>query len=106
MWKWQFSLLALLTALTSDYVPWTWNKNTKKRSTQSRNISRETLLSYPIFNKPFDVHMDASNLQLGAVISQNNKLIAFYSRKLNPAQTRYTTTKKEILAIVETLKEF
>ena len=50
--------------------------------------------------------MDASDLQLGAVISQNGKPIAFYSRKLNPAQTRYTTTKKELLAIVETLKEF
>ena len=50
--------------------------------------------------------MDASNLQLGAVISQNDKPIAFYSRKLNQAQTRYTTTEKELLAIVETLKEF
>jgi RNase H-like domain found in reverse transcriptase len=32
--------------------------------------------------------------------------IAFYSRKLNPAQTRYTTTERELLSIVETLKEF
>ena len=32
--------------------------------------------------------------------------IAFYSRKLNPAQRRYTTTERELLAIVETLKEF
>ena len=37
---------------------------------------------------------------------QNNHPIAFYSRKLNPAQTRYTTTERELLAIVETLKEF
>ena len=32
--------------------------------------------------------------------------MAFYSRKLNPAQTRYTTTERELLSIVETLKEF
>ena len=43
---------------------------------------------------------------MGACISQNNKPIAFYSRKLNPAQTRYTTTERELLSIVEVLKEF
>ena len=69
-------------------------------------ISRETLLKYPDFNKPFVVHTDASHTQLGAVISQDNRPIAFYSRKLNPAQTRYTTTERELLSIVETLKEF
>jgi RNase H-like domain found in reverse transcriptase len=40
------------------------------------------------------------------VISQDNKPIAFYSRKLKPEQKRYTTTKRELLSIVETLKEF
>ena len=69
-------------------------------------ISRETLLSYPDFNQPFDIHTDASKTQMGAVISQNNKPIAFYSRKLNSAQRNYTTTEKELLAIVETLKAF
>ena len=42
----------------------------------------------------------------GVVISQNNKPIAFYSKKLQPAQRQYTTTKCELLAIIETLKEF
>jgi transposase InsO family protein len=40
------------------------------------------------------------------VISQQDRPIAFYSRKLNAAQTRYTTMERELLAIVETLKEF
>ena len=64
------------------------------------------LLLYPNFDQPFDIHMDAINLQLGAVIRQNGKPIAFYSKKLNLAQTCYTTTAKELLAIVEKLKEF
>jgi len=38
--------------------------------------------------------------------AQNNQPIAFYSWKLNPAQTCYTTTERELLSIVEALKEF
>jgi len=69
-------------------------------------IVKETLLAYPDFNKPFQIHMDASHYQLGAVVSQEGKPIAFYIRKLNPAQTRYNTTERELLGIVETLKEY
>ena len=36
--------------------------------------------------------MDASAFQLGAVISQKGKPIAFYSTKLTDAQQRYTVT--------------
>ena len=52
-----------------------------------RLIAKETLLTYPNFNKIFEVHTDASKVQLGACISQEGKPVAFYSRKLNPAQT-------------------
>jgi hypothetical protein len=69
-------------------------------------ISKETLLAYPDFDKPFIIHTDASHTQLGAVISQNNKPIAFYSQKLKPEQTQYTTTERELLCIVETMKDF
>jgi hypothetical protein len=64
------------------------------------------MLAFPDFSQPFEIHTDASALQLRAVVAQNNRPIAFFSRKLNSAQTRYTTTEREILAIVETLKEF
>ena len=69
-------------------------------------VAREVLLSYPNFNLPFEIYSDASKLQLGAVIVQNNCPLAFFSRKLNAAQRNYTTREQELLSIVETLKEF
>jgi hypothetical protein len=69
-------------------------------------MARETILAYPNFKIPFEINTDASAYQLGACISQNGKPITFYSRKLNPAQTWYTTTERELLSIVKTLKEF
>ena len=49
-------------------------------------VSAETLLNYPDSKLPLTVHTDASDKQLGAVISQNNKPIAFLSRKLSNPQ--------------------
>ena len=69
-------------------------------------VRGEVWKGYPDFNAPFEIHTDASKLQLGAVISQKGKPIAFYSRKMNSVQQNYTTTEKELLSIVETLKEF
>ena len=37
---------------------------------------------------------------------QNGKPLAFFSRKLNSAQTKYSVTELELLSIVECLKEF
>jgi hypothetical protein len=51
-------------------------------------------------------YTDASSKQLRAVITQDNRPIAFISRKLSDAQCKYSVTKIELLAIVKTLKEF
>ena len=67
-----------------------------------KSISREILIN-PNVSKPFVIYTDASKVQLRAVISQDNKPIAFYSRKLNPAHGTYTTTDRDLLSIVETL---
>ena len=75
-------------------------------------VCKETLLRYPDSNKPYYIKTDASDYQLGGVIlqlcSKTNKLvpIAYYTRKLNPAQKNYTTIEKELLSIVEIFKEF
>ena len=71
-----------------------------------RIVSKEAILAHPDFSKLFVMHTDASHYQLGRVISQEGKPIAFYSRKLNDAQTRYTTTERELLGDMETLKAY
>ena len=85
MWKRHSALLVPLTELTSDSVPWTWiKKHQKEFNAIKKIILRKTLLSYLNFNELFDIHTNASKLQLGAVSSQNCNQM-FYSRKLNPA---------------------
>jgi len=100
-------ILAPLSSMTSSKVKWKWTEEHQNAFDEMKKvIAKETLLAFPDFTKPFEIHTDASKIQLGACISQNNQPIAFYSRKLNDAQTRYTTTERELLSIVETLKEF
>ena len=67
-------------------------------------VSAKMLLSYPDWKLPFTVHTDDSDKPLCAVIVHNNKPISFFSRRLIKSQRTYTTTEKEILAIVECLK--
>jgi hypothetical protein len=86
MWIRRSHLLAPLARLTSKTVVWKWGEvEAKAFRDMKKVICREVMLAFPDF-KPFVIHTDASHTQLGAVISQDDKPIAFYSRKLNPAK--------------------
>ncbi len=63
-------------------------------------------LAYPDYSQGFEIYTDSSKLQLGTVMTEINRLLVFFSRKLSPMQQKYSMTKQELLAIVETLKEF
>ncbi len=69
-------------------------------------IAKEVVLAYPDFTKPFKIFTDAFTMQLVAVITQGNRPIAFFSRRLSKAQSKNSVTKIKLLAIGETLKEF
>ena len=71
-----------------------------------KTVEQDIMLAYPDYSKPFDIYTDTLTRQLDAVIVQNNRPIAFFSQKLSNAQTQYSITELELLAIVETLKEF
>ena len=64
------------------------------------------MLACPNFNETFHVCADASDKQLGGAIMQENKPLAFCSRKLNESQWNHTVGEKELLSAVEAPKEF
>ncbi|XP_062086047.1 uncharacterized protein LOC133792145 [Humulus lupulus] len=80
-----------------------------------RRILKEKLISAPIvvapqWDFPFELMCDASDFAVGAVLGQRvDKIfitIYYASRTLNDAQINYTTTKKELLAIVFAFDKF
>ena len=86
---------------------WYWDtKHQEAFDAIKKVIARDVMLAYPDFDDVFEIYTDASTRQLGAVITQKGRPIAFFSRKLSEAQTKYTITELELLSIVETFKEF
>ena len=107
MCKRRSHILSPLSKLVSKTVKWAWTETEQKAFEEAKHmIQKETMLAYPQFGKPFHVYADASDTQLGGVIMQENKPLAFYTRKLNLVQSKYTTGEKELLGLVETLKSF
>jgi hypothetical protein len=120
MWQKHSEMLAPLTDLVGECgetkttkknkikkKPWRWESiHQQAFDIVKATIAKEVVLAYPDFTKPFEIYTDASTMQLGSVITQGNRPIAFFSRKLSMMQTNYSVTEIELLAIVETLKEF
>ncbi len=69
-------------------------------------MARDCLLTYPNHNKPFHIYTDASSYQMGGYIVQDDKPAAYWLRKLNDSQLKYTVKDKELLSIVIVLTKF
>ena len=90
---------------------WEW----RTEQTEAFEKIKEHLTSAPIltcsdFSQPFQLETDASDTGLGAVLTQiingRNHAIAYASRNLNSAVSRYSTSEKKCLAVEWAIRKF
>eukprot|EP00804_Cyclotella_cryptica_P030162 CCRYP_009571-RA/>CCRYP_009571-RA protein AED:0.39 eAED:0.39 QI:0/-1/0/1/-1/1/1/0/162 len=87
--------------------PWYWDTVHQSALDDIKtSIAKDVVLAYPDYSMEFEKYTDALSKQLGSVITQGNRPRAFFSRKLLMTQQKYSVTELELLAIMETLKEF
>ena len=101
-----------LTMLTRKDTPWTW----QQAQQDAFHAIKKALTSAPVLRladptAPFVLVTDASNIAVGATLMQRNEQgrlqpIAYESHKLSPAQARYPTHDKELLAIIHALRKW
>jgi RNase H-like domain found in reverse transcriptase len=103
-------MAAPLTDLTRRDTPYTWGENQECAFTQLK----EALMSAPILrcadsSLPFQVQADASETGLRAILQQKDengiRPVAYMSRKLNSAEQNYPPHERELLAVVDALRE-
>ena len=62
------------------------------------------MFKFPEFDKPFEVHTNASDFAIGGVLMQDGRPIAYENKKLDGCQRRWSTHEKELIAVVHCLK--
>jgi hypothetical protein len=85
-------------------VPFAWSDSQEVVfSTLKDKLTQAPLLQLPDFNKVFELECDASGIGLGVVLLQEGKPVAYFSEKLSDASLKYSTSDKELYALVRTL---
>ena len=103
--------LATLLKKPKTQKNFAWN-NTCTESVNNIKValSDATLLAHPLNDGEFSITTDASNTAVGAVLQQRNhgrwEPLAFFSRKLNPAQCKYSAFDRELLAVYLAIQHF
>ena len=88
-----------------------WNKDAESAFSESKQIlANATLLVHPDSTAQLNITCDASDVAVGGVLQQflNGmwQPLSFFSKKLNPAETRYSAFDRELLAVYATIKHF
>ena len=101
------TLTAPLQELLKKDANFTWNASYKAAFQQVKQafISNTTLRYFDLL-LPVTIQVDASQVGLGAVLLQNDKLIAFSSKALTNAECRYANIEREMLAVVFRTERF
>jgi hypothetical protein len=61
-----------------------WIEEAEKRfNILKEKITEQPFMVFPYFGKTFQVRCDASGVAIGAVLSQDNRLVAYFSENLN-----------------------
>ena len=90
---------APMTRLTGKNSKWEWTDQCQKAfDGLKQDLTSAPVLASPDITKPFEVVTDAYCTGIGAVLLQEGRPIAFESRTLTDAETRYNTTDQELLA--------
>jgi hypothetical protein len=71
-----------------------------------RKIMEQPILVLSNFQKSFKVKCDASGFAIGAVLSQDDRPISYFSEKLNEEKVKYSTYDKEFYVIIQALKKW
>ena len=74
-------------------------------------FSEIVTLAISNFTKPFILDTDGNDVGIGGVLSQLNKSnveqpVAYYSRSRSKAERKYAVTRKEMLALVDSLRHY
>ena len=88
-----------------------WNSEFQQRFEEPKAyLTTAPIVRAPNWQLPFEVMCDASDLAVGTVLGQKAEgkpyVVYYASKTLNEAQRNYTTTKKELLAVVYALDKF
>ena len=105
------SIAEPLTRLTRKHTPFKWSEQAETAFCRLKQALVEaTTLAFPVPGLPCILDTDASDVAVGAVMSQVidgvERPIAFYSRIMNSAQRNYCPTRRELLAVVAALQHF
>jgi len=100
-----------LAQLTKKDKIWDWNQECQESFDKLKGkLSNTPVLAFPDFKVPFILTTDASTVVLGAVLSQVQegieRPISFASRQLNKAESAYSASELETLAVVWVTKYF